>query len=54
MSNNILPQGGSASGRESHFSTIQVETEVCEEIEAADEIDFLRQGQDVAPAEEHH
>ncbi len=35
-----------------YFSTIQVETEVCEEIEAADEIDFLRQ--DVAPAGEHH
>ena len=35
-----------------YFSTIQVETEVCEEIEAADEIDFLRQ--DVAPAAEHH
>ena len=35
-----------------YFSTIQVETEVCEEIEAADEIDFLRQ--DRAPAAEHH
>ncbi len=33
-----------------YFSTIQVETEVCDEIEAADEIDFLRQ----KPAEEHH
>jgi len=35
-----------------YFSTIQVETEVCEEIEAAEEIDYLRQ--DVAPAAEHH
>ncbi len=35
-----------------YFSTIQVETEVCEEIEAADEIDFLRQ--EVAPAAQHH
>ena len=35
-----------------YFSTIQVETEVCEEIEAADAIDFLRQ--DAAPATEHH
>ena len=35
-----------------YFSTIQVETEVCAEIEVADEIDFLRQ--DVAPASEHH
>ncbi len=35
-----------------YFSTIQVETEVCEEIEAAVEIDFLRQ--DPAPSAEHH
>ena len=34
-----------------YFSTIQVETEVCEEIEAADEIDFLRQ--EKAPPAHH-
>ncbi len=34
-----------------YFSTIQVETEVCQEIEAADEIDFLRQ--DSPAASEH-
>jgi cobalt-zinc-cadmium efflux system protein len=35
-----------------YFSTIQVETEVCEEIEAADEIDFLRQDEASTPG--HH
>ena len=35
-----------------YFSTIQVETHVCEEIEEAEEIDFLRQEE--APIAEHH
>ena len=35
-----------------YFSTIQVETEVCEEIEAADDIDFLRQ-EETSPAAHH-
>ncbi len=32
-----------------YFSTIQVETEVCDEIEAADHIDFLRGTSDASP-----
>jgi cobalt-zinc-cadmium efflux system protein len=39
-----------------YFSTIQVETEICDEIEAADEIDFLRQDTDAEhqmPPDEH-
>lgn len=36
-----------------YFSTVQLETEVCEDIEAAEEIDFLRE-EAAPPAEQHH
>lgn len=38
-----------------YFSTVQVESEICPDIEQAEEIDFLRQpAMDSADAESHH